>query len=134
MLQPITATHSSPMSYSAAGATRVNARLPNGALVVTAARAGQSVATALVASGTPLRHHEAAGTCPCGRCHVRVAASWLGKLPPPGDEERALLAQLPGAGQSSRLACAIELTPELDGLMVEVANDSLEPQTYWAAG
>lgn len=62
------------------------------------------------------------GNLACGTCHVKVVPEWAGRLPPAADDERAMLDYLPGATATSRLSCQIRLTPELDGLSVEIAR------------
>jgi ferredoxin len=55
-------------------------------------------------------------------------------LPAPTDEELAKLDDLPTADETSRLACQIETTDEMDGLEFELQPDSLVLQTYRVAG
>lgn len=62
------------------------------------------------------------GVCSCGTCHVRVDPQWLEKTGPATDEEREVLDYEEGAESNSRLACQIEISPELDGLVVRVAR------------
>jgi 2Fe-2S ferredoxin len=85
------------------------------------------------AFGLPIKA-ECGGSCVCSTCHVRVPEAWRALLPPPSDEELAKLDEIPGADESSRLACQIEMTEALDGLEVEIQPDSLIAQTYWVAG
>jgi 2Fe-2S ferredoxin len=61
---------------------------------------------------------ECGGGCSCATCHVHVDEEWLGRLPAAAPEESDLVEFLDGAGPSSRLSCQLELTPELDGLIV----------------
>lgn len=93
---------------------------PDGAVREARAREGERLLDAALASGEPLE-----GTCggdmACGTCHVRVAAGWLDRLPPPSAEEEDLLDLLPGAGRTSRLSCQLVLTPALDGLEARAA-------------
>ena len=58
--------------------------------------------------------------------------TWQRLLPPPSDEELAKLDEIPDADETSRLACQIMMTDDLDGLELELQPDSLMPQTYWA--
>jgi ferredoxin, 2Fe-2S len=64
---------------------------------------------------------ECGGSAVCATCHVYIDDAWLGRLPPPDDNERALLdvaaaERRPG----SRLSCQIRLGPELQGLKVHL--------------
>lgn len=67
---------------------------------------------------------ECGGACVCATCHVRVPAHWQDRLPPPSEEELAKLDEIPDADETSRLACQIVMTPELDGLEIELQPDS----------
>jgi 2Fe-2S ferredoxin len=60
------------------------------------------------------------GAAACGTCHVYVSAEWLEKLPPIRELERATLGLVVEPKSNSRLGCQIVLTPELDGLVVEM--------------
>lgn len=77
---------------------------------------------------------ECGGACVCGTCHIRIPERWQNVLPPPTDEELAKLDDIPTADESSRLACQIETTDEMDGFEFVIQPDSLVPQTYWVAG
>jgi ferredoxin, 2Fe-2S len=83
--------------------------------------------------GLPIKA-ECGGAGVCATCHVRVPAHWQALLPPPSEEEQAKLDEIPGADESSRLACQLVMTDDLDGLELEVQPDSLIPQTSWVAG
>lgn len=60
------------------------------------------------------------GVMACSTCHVIVAAEDFEKLPPASEEEEDLLDLAAHASRTSRLACQIILTDELDGLTVRV--------------
>jgi 2Fe-2S ferredoxin len=77
---------------------------------------------------------ECGGAGVCATCHVRIPSSWQRLLPPPSPEELAKLDEIPGADDTSRLACQLMMTEELDGLIVEVQPDSLALHTHWVAG
>lgn len=83
--------------------------------------------------GLPIKA-ECGGACVCSTCHVRVAPEWQHLLPPATDEELAKLDLTHGVDDTSRLACQIVMTNDLDGLEIEIQPDSLIPQTYWVAG
>lgn len=77
---------------------------------------------------------ECGGACVCGTCHIRVPERWQHALPAPTDEELAKLDDIPTADETSRLACQIETTDEMDGFEFELQPDSLVLQTHWVAG
>lgn len=74
------------------------------------------------ADGQPLE-----GTCEgqmaCSTCHVIVAAEDAGKLPPPSEDEEDMLDLAAGATRTSRLACQILLSTELDSLTVRIPGE-----------
>lgn len=61
------------------------------------------------------------GCCSCGTCHVRVHPEWLEKTGRATESEQDLIEIEDGTNERSRLSCQIEMTDELDGLIVEVA-------------
>jgi ferredoxin len=90
---------------------------------VTEGEAGDNLLRVAQAAGLPLE-----GTCEgqmaCSTCHVIVAADWFGKLAEASEEEEDMLDFAAGARRTSRLSCQIDLTPELDGLVVSVPSES----------
>ncbi len=83
------------------------------------AEVGASLMLALKATGFEI---EAAceGALACGTCHVWLREGWPARLPPPDEDERAMLASLPGATPASRLSCQIRVTPDLAGLALDL--------------
>lgn len=69
---------------------------------------------------------ECGGSMSCGTCHVFVDPAWADKLPAIGAEEGQIL-DVVAAGRrpESRLACQIEMTPELDGLVVQIPETQM---------
>jgi len=63
------------------------------------------------------------GLCSCGTCHVYIAGDWIGRLPPPAEDELELLEELDNTREGSRLSCQIRFTKELDGLELEIAPE-----------
>lgn len=60
--------------------------------------------------------------CSCGTCHAYVGEAGMAMLPPPSADERLLLEALDSVRPDSRLLCQIEVTPAVDGLVIEVAR------------
>ena len=79
------------------------------------------------AYGQPLE-----GTCEgqmaCSTCHVIVAAEDFARLPRASEEEEDMLDLAVGAVRTSRLACQIVLTPDLDGLTVRIPGEHRDMQ------
>lgn len=88
---------------------------------------GQSLLDLAQAVGQPLE-----GTCEgqmaCSTCHVIIDKDWFDKLPRAIEDEEDMLDLASGARRTSRLSCQINLTPELDGLVVHVPVESRNMQ------
>ncbi len=72
------------------------------------------------------------GTCEgqmaCSTCHVIVEPEDFARLPRASEEEEDMLDLAIGAARTSRLACQIVLTPELDGLTVRMPSEHRDMQ------
>lgn len=66
---------------------------------------------------------ECGGACACATCHVYVAEDWAARLPQPDDMEDAMLDSALERRPTSRLACQIEVSDELDGLALTIADN-----------
>jgi ferredoxin len=102
----------------------VNFVSPNGTRTVTAkASAGDCLLTIAQINDQALE-----GTCEgqmaCSTCHVIVDQADFEKLPDASEMEEDMLDLAAGARRTSRLACQITLTPELDGLTVRIPTES----------
>jgi ferredoxin len=60
------------------------------------------------------------GVMACSTCHVIVAAEDFDKLPSASEEDEDLLDLAAHAARTSRLACQIMITDDLDSLTVRV--------------
>ena len=67
---------------------------------------------------------ECGGSCACATCHVYVPEEWVDCVPPATAMEQDLLTIVAEPRPNSRLSCQIELTPALDGLVLNVPPDS----------
>ncbi len=84
-------------------------------------KTGQSLMEAAVAGGITGIAADCGGTLTCATCHVLVQEPFASQLPPADGEELAMLAfTATPATPASRLSCQIRLSPELDGLTVEL--------------
>jgi len=63
---------------------------------------------------------ECGGSCSCATCHVYVDEAWMGRLANKTEPENALLDAVCAPRPNSRLACQIEVSEALDGLIVRI--------------
>ena len=66
---------------------------------------------------------ECGGACACATCHSYIDESWLGRLPEMDDMEDSMLDAAYERKDNSRLTCQIEMNDDLDGLIVNVADN-----------
>lgn len=62
------------------------------------------------------------GVCSCSTCHVKVRPEWLAKTGQASEIEQDILDLEDEANERSRLGCQIDMTDELDGLVVDVVE------------
>lgn len=63
---------------------------------------------------------ECGGACSCATCEVHVDQAWMEIVGEACDIEKDMLAASNALRSNSRLSCQIEITPELDGLVVAI--------------
>ena len=66
---------------------------------------------------------ECGGACACATCHGYIDAAWVEKLTAMDDMEDSMLDAAFERKANSRLTCQIEVSDELDGLVVHVAEN-----------
>jgi 2Fe-2S ferredoxin len=66
---------------------------------------------------------ECGGACACATCHSYIDDAWIGKLAEMDDMEDSMLDAAYERKDNSRLTCQIEMSDELDGLVVHVADN-----------
>ena len=81
---------------------------------------GTSVMRAALDNLIPGIDADCGGECSCATCHVLVAEEWMEKAGQPGEQENSMLDLNPDREARSRLSCQIELSDELDGLVVNL--------------
>lgn len=85
------------------------------------AQPGQSLMQAAIAANAPGIEGDCGGLLTCATCHVYVREPWLQQLPPMvADEDNMLDFAAAERRANSRLSCQIALTPELNGLVVDL--------------
>jgi 2Fe-2S ferredoxin len=66
---------------------------------------------------------ECGGACACATCHSYIDEAWLDKVAEMDDMEDSMLDAAFERKDNSRLTCQIEVSDELDGLIVHVAEN-----------
>lgn len=95
---------------------RVSIDVPDGWSLMEGAR--QELVQGIVA--------ECGGGAICGTCHVRVGRPWFDKLDEPGPSESALLGVVPESTETSRLACQIMMSDELEDIEVSIPSTQID--------
>ena len=60
------------------------------------------------------------GSLACSTCHVVVPEEWFDKLDEPSEDEEDMLDLAFGLTETSRLGCQIIMSPDLDGLEIQL--------------
>ncbi len=80
----------------------------------------QSVMQAVTAEGIPGLPADCGGACACATCHVYVDPAWVDKFPPAEELEQDMLECVIQLESNSRLSCQLQLTKDVDGLIVRL--------------
>ncbi len=83
---------------------------------------GESLMAAAVRHGLTEVIGECGGNCACATCHVYLREPWSLQVPPPEETERAMLDGVLDPRGNSRLGCCIQITPSLDGMLVDLPS------------
>ncbi len=92
----------------------------DGAEHVVALEAGSSLMQIAMDHGIPGIDADCGGSCACGTCHVIVEAAWAGQLGAMAADEQQLLDMTPERASTSRLACQVQVTQDMDGMLVRL--------------
>ena len=92
----------------------------NGSRHEVQAPSGLSLMRAAIDNNVPGIDGDCGGQCACATCHVFVEAPWATLTGPRTDREDEMLNFAAELRDSSRLACQIELSDALDGLVVSM--------------
>jgi 2Fe-2S ferredoxin len=84
------------------------------------AEVGKSLMQNAIANGVPGIDADCGGACACGTCHCFVEAAWREATGKADAMEEAMLGMRPDREENSRLSCQIQVTDELDGLVVRL--------------
>ena len=91
---------------------------PGGKQHAVEAPVGTTVMENAIKNGVPGIVAECGGACSCATCHVHVDEAWKDKVGPPSPMEEDMLDFAFDVRPNSRLSCQIQVTAELDGLVV----------------
>ena len=84
---------------------------------------GWSLMQGATANGVEGILGECGGSCACATCHCYVDAARLSELPPPSEDELAMLEHAAAERRpNSRLACQIKASPALEGLTITLPD------------
>jgi 2Fe-2S ferredoxin len=81
---------------------------------------GVSLMRAAVDNSVPGIDADCGGACACATCHVFVEPEWLSRTGTRAEMEESMLNFAAGTQDNSRLACQIEMSDALDGLVVRL--------------
>jgi len=81
---------------------------------------GQSLMVGAKAAGVEGIDAECGGSMVCATCHVYLAEDWFARIPPAGEIEAEMVEYTRYPRATSRLSCQIMVTPDMDGMVVEV--------------
>ena len=86
---------------------------------------GLSVMEGAVNNNIPGIDADCGGACACSTCHVYVDPAWVAKLPEREDMEEDMLDFAFEPNERSRLTCQVKVTPEMDGLVVQMPEKQI---------
>jgi 2Fe-2S ferredoxin len=98
---------------------------PDGSSQTIEAELGSSVMETAIDNDVEGIVAECGGACSCATCHVYVDPAWAERLEQPDAQEDGMLDCVLDRQPTSRLSCQIEVTEELDGLVVRVPESQL---------
>ncbi|MDO8288561.1 MAG: 2Fe-2S iron-sulfur cluster-binding protein [Parvibaculum sp.] len=101
--------------------TRVSFVEAGGKIHAVDVESGISAMEAAVRNNVPGIDGDCGGAAACATCHVHVDPSWIGKTGPAREGmEKDMLEFAEDVQETSRLACQIKLTSDLDGLILRL--------------
>lgn len=92
----------------------------NGNEHVVEAPIGLSLMSAAVDNLVPGVLGDCGGSCACGTCHGYIDHDWMAQLPPVAVDEFVMLPSVLEIQANSRLLCQLQITEQLDGLVVRL--------------
>jgi 2Fe-2S ferredoxin len=96
---------------------------PDGSRETHPAKSGDTVMDVALDNGVDGILAQCGGGCTCCTCHCWVLSPWRGRLAEPHQDELDMLEYAWGRDSRSRLACQVELTPELSGIAIRLPEE-----------
>ena len=93
---------------------------PDGARETHELKAGDSVMDAALDNAVKGILAQCGGGCTCSTCHCYVEPPWGARVEPPVAEELELLEYVYDREPTSRLACQVFVSDDLDGIVVRI--------------
>lgn len=87
---------------------------------ITALEAGKSLMQIAIDHGVPAIDADCGGECACGTCHVMLESKWMTRISPISLNELQMLDLNPEKYATSRLACQVNVTEDMDGMRVQL--------------
>lgn len=81
---------------------------------------GKSLMQIAMDNGIPGVDADCGGECACGTCHVIVDQNWMNTVGHASEDEIQMLDLTPEKVDTSRLACQIEITQAMNGMVVNL--------------
>ena len=86
---------------------------------------GLTVMEGAVQNNVPGIDADCGGACACSTCHAYVNPDWVEKLPAREDMEVDMLDFAYEPNERSRLTCQVKVTPEMDGLVLQLPEKQI---------
>lgn len=93
---------------------------PDGEKITVAAASGQSLMELAVDNDITGIDADCEGGCACATCHILIPDAFVNILAPMEEDEQYLLDFLDNRQRNSRLSCQIEITDNLDGMIITI--------------
>ena len=81
---------------------------------------GQTLMQLALDNAVPGIDADCGGGCACGTCHVLIEAEWLAKANSVNSSEASMIEMAPDRSENSRLACQVQVSDALDGMVVKL--------------
>lgn len=81
---------------------------------------GSNLMQAAVDNNVPGIDGDCGGMCACATCHVMIDKEWLSKTGSRSENEESMLSFLPEIDDRARLGCQVQLSDDLDGIVVHL--------------